>query len=216
MIAHGYLEKLEDFEYEGRAVLASRLGYRMTERFMHDHFGKIFDRPMVVFDEAMLKPESQSMADFVDGIDNIVEAQQRVAMGYFEDGSVADACPPLQALLHIMAHGHFEGRGVNDPAIRLMFTRENLLASDWYRERLCIKQARDKKLWLHHRDYLHRQIQELCEDEEERRRSLTARIAEADRFIAVVSGHDYLQRLIGTLGADWIHRDENTACVSPD
>lgn len=30
LIERGYLEKLEDFEYEGRKALASRLGYRIT------------------------------------------------------------------------------------------------------------------------------------------------------------------------------------------
>lgn len=206
MISHGYLEKLNDFEYEGSIVLASRLGYRMTKRFVHDHFGKIFDRPMAVFDEAMLRPETQGMAEYVDGINNICEAQQRVAMGYFHDGSVGDACPPLKALLHIMAHGHYEGMGVDDSAIRQLFTRKNLLASDWYAERLQIKQARDMQLWQQHREYLLRQIEELDEDEAERLQSLNKRISEADRMIGVVSDDSYLQRLKGTLGADWIHR----------
>jgi len=207
MIEHGYMEQLEDFEYEGKTVLASRLGYRMTERFVHDHFGKIFDRPMAVFDEAMLKPETQGMAEFVDGINNICEAQQRVAKGYFHDGSVKDACPPLKALLHMMAHGTYEGMSVEDPVIRRMFTREYLLESDWYQERLAIKQARDKQLWLQHRDYLEKQIQELDEDEVVRHQRLAERIAEADRVISIVSGNDYLQRLNETLGADWICRE---------
>ena len=205
MIEHGYLEKLDDFEFGGKTVLASRLGYRMTERFVRDHFGKLFDRPMAVFDEAMLKPESQSMEDFVDGIHNICEAQQRVAQGYFLDESIEDACPPLKALLHIMAHGTYEGMAVDDPGIRRMFTRDHLLQSDWYRERLIIKQSRDKQLWLQHREYLNQQLQDLDEDEEERRRHLSERIAEADRMMDKVSGKEYLERLHGTLGADWIH-----------
>jgi len=206
MIAQGYLEKLEDFEFEGKKVLASRLGYRMTERFVHDHFGKIFDRPMAVFDEAMLKPESQGLAEYVDGINNICEAQQRVGSGYFLDGSVEDACPPLKALLHIMAHGNFEGMGVEDPEVRKLFTRAYLLESDWYKERLLIKQSRDKQLWLQHRNYLNQQIQQLDEDEPDRLLCLSERIVEADRMIGVVSNSAYLARLNGTLGADWIHK----------
>jgi len=207
MIERGYLEKMDDFEFEGKTVLASRLGYRMTERFVHDHFGKIFDRPMAVLDEAMLKPETQGMEDFVDGINNICEAQQRVAQDYFLDGSIDDACPPLKALLHIMAHGNYEGMAVDDPAFRAMFTRESLLQSDWYKERLIIKQSRDKDLWLQHREYLCAQMQELDEDETDRHQHLAERIVEADRMIARVSGNEYLQRLYGTLGADWIHRE---------
>ena len=207
MIEQGYLEKLEDFEYEGKTVLASRLGYRMTERFIQDHFGKLFDRPMAVFDEAMLKPETQGMEDFVDGINNICEAQQRVASDYFLDGSINDACPPLKALLHIMANGRYKGMSVDDPAIRNMFSREYLLESDWYKERLVIKQARDTQLWLSHRKHLLSQLQELDEDEAGRRLHLNERITEADRMITKVSGKAYLERLRGTLGADWIHRE---------
>jgi len=207
MIKQGYLEKMDDFEYEGKTVLASRLGYRMTERFVHDHFGKIFDRPMAVLDEAMLKPEIQGMEDFVDGINNICEAQERVAQGYFLDGSIDDACPPLKALLHIMAHGSYEGMSANDPAFRAMFTRESMLQSDWYKERLLIKQNRDNQLWLNHREYLSAQMQELDDDETDRQQHLAERITEADRMIARVSGREYLQRLNGTLGADWIHRE---------
>ena len=45
------------------------------------------------------------MASYVDGVNNVYEAQLRVAQQYFEDGSIDDACPPLEALLHIMVHG---------------------------------------------------------------------------------------------------------------
>jgi hypothetical protein len=88
LIAKGQLEKLEDFEYEGRTVFQSRLGYRITERFVHTNFGKMFDYPTAVFDDAMLKPETQDMPSYVDGIDNVYEAQQRVAQQYFQDGSI--------------------------------------------------------------------------------------------------------------------------------
>ncbi|MDO9239920.1 MAG: hypothetical protein Q7U30_07890, partial [Methylicorpusculum sp.] len=147
LIEHGHLEKMEDFEHQGRTVFASRLGYRITERFVHTNFGKIFDYPTAVFDEAMLKPETQDLDAFIDGIDNIYEAQQRVAQLYIEDGTVEDACPPLKALIYIMAEGQYEGKTIDDPTIRSMFTRDYLLASDWYQERLEIKQQRDLQLW---------------------------------------------------------------------
>jgi len=208
MIKWGYLKKLDDFEHHGKTVLASRLGYRITKRFIRNHFGKLFDTPVAVFDKAMLKPETQDMEAFVDGINNICEAHQRVALNYFEDGSVDDACPPLKALLHIMAYGHYEGRSLDDPAIRQMFSRESLLESAWYHERLAIKQQRDAKLWQHHRDNLNDQITALDEDESERRVQLTERINKTDRMIERVNSQDYITRLHGTLGADWIHRDQ--------
>ena len=206
MIERGYLQKMEDFDYEGRTVYASRLGYRITEHFVHDMFGKVFDRPAAVFDEAMLCPETQDLRAFVDGVHNIHEAQRRVALGYFEDGSVNDACPPLQALLHIMAYGSYQGKDVDDPAIREMFTRDYLLHSDWYQERLIIKQARDERLWRKHQLYLEHQLAELSDTEEDYRERLVQRIQEAQRMRQAVSGKAYLKRLQGTLGADWIHR----------
>ena len=113
-------------------IPASRLGYRITYEFVRTYFGRIFDNPTRVLDEAMLRPETQDMDAFADGILNITEAQQRVALQYFEDGSIEQACPPLRALLSIMAHGQFEGKDVHHPDIRRLFTREHLLASDWY------------------------------------------------------------------------------------
>ncbi|BET65378.1 hypothetical protein ASA1KI_02960 [Opitutales bacterium ASA1] len=136
LIANGLLEKCEDFEHEGKLVQASRLGYRITDRFARRFFGRVFSNPGSVLPEEMLRPEKQDLAIFVDGMDNIVATQKRVAELYFEDGSVEDACPPLKALLHIMAHGHFEGKSAADPDIREMFTREALLGSEWYRARL--------------------------------------------------------------------------------
>ena len=91
---------------------------------------------------------------FIDGMKNITQAQQRVAKGYLEDGSIEDACPPLRALLTIMATGSFEGKDANHPDIRAMFTLEYLLASDWYRRRLETKQRKDIALWRRHLEYL--------------------------------------------------------------
>ncbi len=206
MIQQNYLEKLDDFEYEGRMVLASRLGYRITRDFIRDHFGKLFDTPTAVFDDAMLRPESQDMAAYIDGIDNICEAQQRVALGYFADDSIDDACPPLQALLHIMAYGHYQNKMIDDPDIRKMFSRDYLLQSEWYRDRLMLKQQRDVDLWRNHAAYMEKQLTKINEDEHELRQELIDRIAESEHMMGILADESYLERLRGTLGADWIHR----------
>jgi len=206
MIRRGWLERMDDFEYEGRTVYASRLGYRITGRFVRACFGKMFDSPAAVLDEAMLRPETQDMRDFVDGIENICAAQKRVAQGYFRDASIKDACPPLAALLHIMADGHYRGEGINSPAVRELFTAEYLLQSDWYRERLALKQARDVQLWHKHRYYLLQQLAETPSRETGLSGELEARIREVERMLQVVSSPEYLERLRGTLGADRVHR----------
>ena len=78
---------------------------------------------------------------------NIVSTARGVAEHYFADGGVELACPPLRALLHIMRDGQHEGRDLSHPEIRALFTRESLLASDWYAARLQAKQSNDVKFW---------------------------------------------------------------------
>lgn len=173
---------------------------------MHAYFGKVFDNPTIVFDEPMLKPETQDLAAFVDGIDNIVEAQQRVALQYFEDGSVDNACPPLQGLLHIMAHGHYQGQHIDDPAFRNMFTLDYLLQSDWYRERLHIKQVRDLALWQRHAAYIQHCLDSEPDSDCETAYSLRERLATARDMVRATASDEYLDGLRGGPGADWIDR----------
>ena len=130
MIAEGLLERVEDFTFDGRKVLASRLGYRITALFVDRFLGRLFETPDAVFSEEMLRPEKQGLELFAAGVDAIVEAQRRVALNYFEDGSVEAACPPLKALLHIMAQGEYEGMGLDDPRLRGLFEREAVLESE--------------------------------------------------------------------------------------
>jgi hypothetical protein len=63
-----------------------------------------------------------------------------------------------------------------------MFSRESLLDSDWYKERLCVKQKRDIALWTRH--------VEATGTETARKR------------LAQVSSASYLDDLVGTIGAD--------------
>jgi len=201
LIERGYLEKVEDFQFQGRSVLASRLGYRITARFAERFLGRIFHTPSAVFTEDMLKPELQGLEPYVSGIDALVETQTRVAQSYFDDGSVEAACPPLRALLHIMVFGHFEGRRVEDPSIRALFTRDALIASAWYRERLLTKQRRDVALWHRHAAAL----EAMSARGPRYAASLAARRADVERELARASSSAYVEELIGTLGADPFH-----------
>ena len=146
LLENEYLEKLDDFEYQGKTIPGSRLGYRINKKFVHTFCGRILSNPSTLFSADMLKPELQDEAVFVDGINNIVETQQRVALMYFEDGSVEHACPPLKALLHIMAHGEYEGMTLADPEIRDLFTTEACYESAWYQERLITRHEVSVKL----------------------------------------------------------------------
>jgi len=215
MIARGELEKVADFEFEGRRVLASRLGYRITERFVHTYFGRVFDNPVAVFNEEILRPETQDLAVFADGVNNIVEAQEASARQYFEDGSVDSACPPLRALLHIMAYGHYEGRGVDDPAIRGLFTREALLASEWYQKRLAIKQEREVALWTRHVRELERFLAKPGYAGEAARLGIAERLQAAKAERERVLSPAYVSELVGTLGADPVVPPGQEAVIEP-
>jgi hypothetical protein len=198
----GYLEPLEDFEHNGRKVLASRLGWRITDQFVHAFLGKLFDNPNTVFTEEILKPETQDMAVYIDGIDNIVEAQQKVARRYLDDGSVEDACPPLRALIHIVAKGEYQGMTAHSPAFRQLFTRKSLLASDWYQERLEIKQQRDKALWERNVANLEGFLKQDPLGEISDKLELQQRLEQARARLQSVSTPEYLEQLQGTIGAD--------------
>ncbi|MCQ8103881.1 hypothetical protein NP590_07175 [Methylomonas sp. SURF-2] len=202
LLKHGYLEPLSDFEHKGNIVLASRLGYRITSHFVHGLMGKIFDNPYAVFTDDILQPELQNLDVFVDGVNNIVETQQRVAQQYLDDGSVEDACPPLRALLHIMALGHYQGMDAHHPDIRAMFGREYLLNSDWYRERLSIKQQRDVALWRRHVEYLDKLLQDGGHPSQSEEGYWQKRRRQAAEKLEKLQSPDYLQALVGTLGAD--------------
>lgn len=210
LIENGYLEKLEDFVMNGRKVLASRLGYRITALFADSFLGRIFETPDAVFTEELLRPEKQDPDAFATGVDAIVESQRRVAMNYFEDGSVEAACPPLKALLHIMAHGHYEGKGVEDPAIRGLFTREALLAGEWYRERLRTKQERDIALWRRHVASIEVFRSTSRSKAAAQTLDLEALLSTAREQLARVSSPAYLGELAGMIGADPFH------CQIPD
>ncbi len=197
--ANGYLEKVADFCHKGRKILASRLGYRITALFTERFLGRIFETPDMVFTEEMLRPEKQDLDQFAAGVDAIAEAQKRVAEQYFEDGSIEAACPPLRALLHIMAFGSWEGAGVEDPKVRGLFEREALLESDWYRARICGKQARDMALWKRHLAALEAFA---TSGAETGAIDLAERLTYVKQQLARVGSSQYLDELRGTIGAD--------------
>ena len=136
LLDEGCLEPVPDFEHEGETLEASRLGYRMTKKFTTKYFGRIFMHPHAVFSTNMLQPEQQGAEEYASSVRTIVETHRRVAETYFADGFADLAVPPLKILLGIMAHGEYEGHTLHSPEFREMFTREHILASDWYRERL--------------------------------------------------------------------------------
>jgi len=206
LIKNNCLEKLNDFEYKGKKVLASRLGYRITENFAFRCMNRLFDEPLAVFSERMLKPELQGMEDYVDGINNIVEAQQKVALAYFEDGSVDAAIPPLKILLHIMAYGQYEGKEISDPELRNYFDRDYVINSEWYKERLKLKQENDKAFFTKQIAYLNKFKNNPENTDLVVEMDINGRIEKAKKQLEEVSSKAYLTKLTGTIGLDPLFR----------
>ncbi|QTD36201.1 hypothetical protein JL193_08460 [Polaribacter batillariae] len=206
LIKNGSLEKIEDFVYKGETILASRLGYRITKNFSYRCMNRIFDEPTAVFSERMLKPELQGLEDYVDGIKNIVEAQQKVALNYFEDGSVEAAIPPLKVLLNIMAYGNYKGKDISDPELRKLFNRDYVINSDWYKERLVLKQQQDIAFYKNQIKYLEDFINNSKNERIILEMNLNNRLVKLKKEYLKVKSSKYLESLNGTIGADFLYK----------
>jgi hypothetical protein len=202
LIEHGYLEKCQDFDHNGQRVLASRLGWRITTRFVQDFCGRVLGNPSTIFDEEFLKPELQDQAVFVTGMENIVGAMRTAAERYFADGSIEQACPPLRALLHIMRDGAWEGRGIEDPAFRKLFDRDTVLASDWYRARLKAQQTIDAQGWERHARYLERFLKRRNYAGVASELDIHAKLERVSALARASHEPSYVDELVGTLGVD--------------
>jgi hypothetical protein len=156
----------------------------------------------VVFTPEMLRPELQDMDVFADGMENIVSTHQHVAQSYFNDGTVEYACPPLKALLHIMAKGSFEGKDLSHQEIRKLFTRRALYASDWYKARISAKQKIDAKLWKRHVNALEDFLARSRDVDEVYLLTIEDRLTEARAQLARVNSETYLEELRGAIGAE--------------
>ena len=206
LIENGFFEKLDDFSYEGKIVKASVLGYRVTDKFVHNFFGRVFENPNVVFTPEMLKPELQNLSEFVDGVNNIVENQSRVARMYIEDGSVEAAIPPLKALIYIMVNGEYNGMRADSEEFRQMFTRDYLLESDWYAERLRNKHINDINLWQSHQKYISEFLQKAANLSESKRNMIKEVLQKTNDELKYVKSQEYYDKLVGSLGKDNLYR----------
>ncbi|HMO66366.1 MAG TPA: hypothetical protein PKE47_14270, partial [Verrucomicrobiota bacterium] len=200
LIAEGSLERCADSTHEGRPVLFSRMGWRITGRFCRKYLGRVFNHPQLVFTDEMLRPELQDAGIFAKSMEVIVATHQRVAQHYFLDGSIALACPPLRALLHIMRDGAWEGKGLHDPAVRTQFTREHLLASAWYAERLKSQAAHDEHLARTLAGNLERFASRAADHEVARELRLDERLKAARERLAAVRDPAHAAALHGTIG----------------
>jgi len=200
LMQNGYLEHVDDFEYEGKKVEASRLGWRITKKF-DNFFARVFDYPDV-FEEDVLRPEKQDLAGFVNAVNDLVEVQKIIGKNYFKDGTAPMLCPPLQAILHIMVEGNYKGKTLADKEIRDMFTLSHMLKSKWYKQRLVCQQERDTAAWTKKVQALEAFLANPVNEEPAKALHLAEKLEMAKAELARVKDPAYPDSLIGTIGAD--------------
>ena len=149
----------------------------------------------------MLKPELQDKESFSEGINNIIETQRKVANLYFEDESYNDACPPLKALLKIMANPDDE-KNLNSPEVRKLFDLENFLESDWYKERTQSQCKVDIKLWEKHYENLTNFISDPIYDGENSNLNIKEKLDAVKEKLKTAKDPNYSATLIGTIGVE--------------
>ena len=201
LIAEGHLEPLQDFPHAGRTVLASRLGYRITSKFVRSFLGRVFDHPHRLFGEDFLRPETQDLDAFADGVLNITEAQSASLASTSRMGRSKMHARPCGFCSRSWPMAAYEGKDVHHADIRRLFTREAMLSSDWYRDRLVAQQRGDERLWRRHLTSLDAA---LARDDQpgsfgaelHRRRNF------ATAVLTQVSSPSYLDVLNGTIGLD--------------
>jgi hypothetical protein len=95
---------------------------------------------------------------------------------------------------------------VAHPEVRALFSREALLSSRWYKQRLAVKQGRDVALWQRHVRTLTEFLALPGHREEAARLDIAGRLDRAKNELERVKSRQYLADLQGTIGADPIHR----------
>ena len=128
---------------------------------------------------------------------------------YIADGGADMAVPPLKALLYMMRDGEYEGMTLTSPEFRAMWSRENIIKSDWYMERLKCFQTKEADRLQRGLEYMEHFIKgpdahpgdwkgkQIVEDLE-----LRNRISSTKKQLETVKKPEFLTHLVGTLGVD--------------
>jgi hypothetical protein len=101
-----------------------------------------------------------------------------------------------------MLNDEWEGKGLEHPDVRKLFTREFLLASDWYAARLAAKQNVDRRLWKRHVEYLNAFLRKPSHEDVAANLGVAERLTRARKMLEEVESPAYLEKLSGTIGAE--------------
>ena len=144
----------------------------------------------------------QGMGVFAESVATIAMTHERVARAYFKDGTVELAVPPLRALLEIMADGaSTEGWRLDSPELRVQFTRESVLASDWYARRLDAKQVAAGARADAGLAAIEKFVATPGNEEPTARLGMPARVEAARVEAERLTGAEFREQLVGTTGS---------------
>ncbi len=106
----------------------------------------------------------------------------------------------------MMAYGNYEGKEMSDPELRSYFEREYVINSDWYKERLQLKQQKDINFYTNQIDYLERFISNAGNSLLVAEMDLNTRLQNVKNMLATASSPAYIDSLVGTIGADPLYK----------
>ena len=101
-----------------------------------------------------------------------------------------------------MAYGSYEGKEISDPELRKHFDREAIITSNWYAERLKLKQQKDIRFYEGQISYLENFISNATNELIVTEMDIVNRLKKVKAAYAEVTSDTYVESLIGTIGAD--------------
>ncbi len=158
----------------------------------------ILDLNSALISHILTQSPSEKKSSAIFQADNIKEEKQKqVAWQYLKNENMAVAIPPLKALLLKM----LERSGNREDFSAKLFSRENLVQSDWYHARLKAKQSRYLVLWQRHLQNLEKFLNENSDPKIAERLNLKRRLQVTHEHLLSVASREYVNRLVGTIGA---------------
>ena len=102
----------------------------------------------------------------------------------------------------MMAYGNYEGKEMSDPELRGYFTRDYIINSDWYKDRLKLKQQKDISFYTKQINYLETFISNPGNTQQVIEMDLNGRLQTVKDLYNEANTEAYLKGLEGTIGAD--------------
>ena len=105
-----------------------------------------------------------------------------------------------------MVKGEYKGMTLLSEQFRNMFTRESVMNSDWYQERLRNKHVNDIALWQRHQKYLIEFLKKGENLTEEKQEEIKQKLQIVSDKLSYVKSQEYYDMLVGSIGKDNLFR----------